>query len=270
MLSGCAGDGAPDEVVTAPPRTAPPDHVPTTPSPTGAASTTEDAEAARVLELTAEAVPLTIDAGAGTVLRGLQYGSGSHVVLLAHMGRTGDSQEDWAPLAAALADAGLTVVTYDRRGVCSPTLDTCSTAGEMPLEGWRDVVAATEFVRGQGFDTITIGGASLGAMEAMEAMGQADLQVDGFIWLAGVLTGDYTFTEEDFAALPEVPKLFVSAEYDRYGAAEDACHAADWSTDPVTLLIVPGNRHGTDLWEKGVTEGTGLAVVEAFLEFVAG
>lgn len=228
-----------------------------------------DPQADLVRELTRDATPLTIEAGGGVVLGGLQYGTGPDVVLLAHMGRPSDSQEAWAPLAVALADAGLTVVTYDRRGVCSPTLGTCSTAGDAPREGWRDVVAATRYLQEQGFDTVTVGGASLGAMEVMEALRRTDLEVDGIIWFAGVLSGAYRFAEDDFQDLPTVPKLFISADDDRYGAGEDTRRAAEWSTEPRTLVILPGHPHGTDLWDEGTDGDPGRTVVDAFLDFAA-
>ncbi|WP_109473083.1 alpha/beta hydrolase [Ornithinimicrobium cavernae] len=218
-------------------------------------------------QLTRDAVPVTIDAGGGTELHGLRYGTGPRAILLAHMGRPGDSQEDWAPVAVELADAGLTVVTYDRRGVCSSTLDTCSTAGEAPLESWRDVVAATKHVRALGSESVIVGGASLGAMETVDALRREDVEVDGIIWFAGVLSRDLSFERSDFADLPAVPKLFVSAEHDRYGAAEDARQAYEWSSEPRTLTIVPGSRHGTDLWENGIQEGPGRAVVDVLVDF---
>lgn len=261
-LVACTGDEPISDGTTStpPPATA-------SPTASGSPTTTADPKAELVRELTRDTTPLTIDAGDGVVLHGLRYGTGPHVILLAHMGRASDSQEAWAPLAAELADAGLSVVTYDRRGVCSPTLGTCSTAGDEPLEGWRDVVAATRYLHEQGFETVTIGGASLGAMETMEAIRRADLEVDGIIWFAGVLHGAYSFAEEDFRDLPAVPKLFISAEHDRYGAAEDTRRAAQWSSEPHTLVIVPANRHGTDLWGKGTSEDPGRTVVDAFLDF---
>jgi len=102
------------------------------------------------------------------------------------MGRGGDNQADWFPLAAALASDGYTVLTFDRRGVCVDGIAGCSEGNPGYELAWRDVVGAVSFLEGRGFRRIFIGGASIGAMASLRAAEKLGDRVSGVIWVAGL------------------------------------------------------------------------------------
>jgi pimeloyl-ACP methyl ester carboxylesterase len=179
----------------------------------------------------------------GELRSGRLFGEGPVGVVLSHMGRPGDTQDDWAPFAAELADHGHQVLTYDRR----------SDLGEV----WQDVLGAATHLRDNGAERVVAGGASIGAMASLHAAGQPASNLDGVIWLAGVLRGRYSFAESDVSGLG-CPMLFMSGDRDAYGAAAAARRLAEWVTAPSELLIVESERHGTDILEEGGPAATEL------------
>lgn len=189
----------------------------------------------------------------GEVREGRVYGSGSDAVVLTHMGRSGDSQEDWAPFATELADAGYGVLTYN-----SLTLE----------GGWEDVLGAVASLRACGAETVIVGGASIGAMASLRAAQERGSDVNGVIWLAGVLDGNgYGFEEAGVAAV-DCEILIASGDEDAFGAAEDAAILDDWAAPQSELLIVPSTLHGTDILLEGGAEADALR--EAMLAYVDG
>jgi predicted alpha/beta hydrolase len=118
-------------------------------------------------------------------------------VVLSHMGRGGDNQEDWFGMAAVLADEGYVVLTYNRRGVCPGGVAGCSDGDDDYTDHWLDVLGAVDFLRTRGAERVFIGGASIGAMASLYAAEQPGTEVDGLIWVAGVLAGAYFFQRDD-------------------------------------------------------------------------
>lgn len=240
----------------------------TSPSTTDAdISTVTTPEEQRILELGGRAEPASFEASDGVLLRGLMFGDGDVGVVLSHMGRSGDSQEDWFGLADELAAHGYRVLTYDRRGVCSETIGSCSEGDPILSEHWQDVVGAVAHLEDAGAQRVVVVGASIGAMATWYAVTEADLDVAGVIWFAGVLQGDYTFDEDDATAV-EAPKLFISSDEDFYGAGEDARQMYEWANDPADLLIVPGRLHGTDLLTAESPPSVQRTITEAIIGFV--
>lgn len=233
---------------------------------TPASATTPDDQ--RILEIAGRAEPASFEASDGVRLRGLTFGDGDVGVVLSHMGRPGDSQEDWFGLADELAGRGYRVLTYDRRGVCSSIIESCSDGEPVLSEHWQDVVGAVAHLYDAGAQQVVVIGASIGAMATWFAVAEADLDVAGVIWFAGVVGGAYTFDEADVAAV-EAPKLFISAEDDSYGAGEDARQMYRWAAEPADLLIVPGRLHGTDLLTPEAPPDVRRTVTEAIIGFVA-
>jgi pimeloyl-ACP methyl ester carboxylesterase len=161
------------------------------------------------------------------------FGSGDVAVVLSHMGDTRSSQEDWAPFAQQLAEAGYRVLTYDNRSELS--------------ESWNDVLGAVAHLRNDGAETVVVGGASIGAMASLRAAIEPESEINAVLWLAGVLNqSGYEFTEADVADLA-CPMLIASGSQDSYGAAEDAALLHEWTPDVSELLIVDSIRHGTDI-----------------------
>lgn len=202
------------------------------------------------------------------LLRGRLFGRGARAVVLSHMGRGGDSQEDWWTVAAALARRGYLVLTYNRRGVCSTVpAETCSGGTDNYGEHWRDVAAAASFVQKQGASTVLLGGASIGAMATFYAATRGAVHADGLVWLAGVTHGAYTFDRHSVRALPRVPILYLSAADDGYGAGGDTRQMYGWSRSPRRLVILPGSEHGTDLVMVGAEKDRRDRIVAQILRF---
>jgi dienelactone hydrolase len=187
----------------------------------------------------------------GEILSGRLFGDGAVAVVLSHMGRPGDTQDDWAPFAAELADHGYQVLTYERR----PAL------GEVHL----DLLGAAAYLRDNGAERVVAGGASIGAMASLYAAEQPESNLGGVIWLAGVLQGRYTFQQADVAAL-DCPILIMSGDQDRYGAADDARQLHEWAAAPNQLLIVESELHGTDILQEGGPQADKLT--QAMVTFV--
>jgi fermentation-respiration switch protein FrsA (DUF1100 family) len=85
---------------------------------------------------------------------------------------------------------------------------------------------------------LVLAGASIGAMASLRAAAEAQPQVGGVIWLAGVRAEEgYDFRAPDVAGLG-CPTLFISADKDAHGAARDAREMYGWAPGQSDLLIV--------------------------------
>jgi dienelactone hydrolase len=230
VLAGCTGP-EPVESPTEPPVT----------TPTVRPSAVN--EAYREVEFTARD---------GEVRSGRLFGDGEVAVVLSHMGRSGDDQDDWAGFAEQLADRGYQALTYQRR----------SDMGAI----WQDVLGGADYLRARGAEKVIAAGASIGAMASLHAAEQPDSNLDGVIWLAGVRQNrGYDFQEADVSQVA-CPILFISGDQDAYGAAADARQLHDWATAPSELLILQSRRHGTDIFTEGGPNPRELT--EAMLDFV--
>jgi dienelactone hydrolase len=176
---------------------------------------------------------VSFDARDGEPRSGRLFGGGPVAVILSHMGRPGDGQDDWAPFAVELAGKGIQVLTYQRRGALPST--------------WQDVLGGVDYLRTQGARRVIAGGASIGAMATLYAAEQAGSGLAGVIWLAGILAGSgYRFQQADVARVP-CPMLVISGDQDAYGAANAARQLHGWATAPKELLILQSHLHGTDI-----------------------
>lgn len=194
-------------------------------------------------ELLASSQPVSFPASDGVGLEGRLFGEGDVAVVLAHMGGQDDDQSQWFETAGLLAEQGYEVLTYNRRGVCPGGDQGCS-EGQEDGDGWRDLVGAVHFLR-KGAGTVVIGGASLGAMEAMYVAGRSEAEIDGLIWAAGA----QGYGETDLVELaPRVlgPKLYLAGEFDQdLGDLARDLHGA--SREPKELVLLDTGEHGTDI-----------------------
>jgi predicted alpha/beta-hydrolase family hydrolase len=173
----------------------------------------------------------------GTTRSGRRFGDGRVAIVLSHMGRPGDRQDDWESFAGELAGRGYRVLTYERR----------DSFGEV----WQDVLGGVDYLRDHGAEKVIAGGASIGAMASLYAAEQPNSNLDGVIWLAGVLQGSgYDFQGADVAEIA-CPMLFISGDQDAYGAAEAARQLHGWARSPSELRILRTERHGTDILNEG-------------------
>ena len=194
-------------------------------------------------ELIASSQLVSFRASDGVRLEGRLFGEGDVAVVLAHMGGQDDDQSQWFETAGLLADQGYQVLTYNRRGVCPGGDQGCSEDRD-DADGWRDLVGAVDFLR-QGAGSVVIGGASLGAMEAMYVAGRGEAEIDGLIWVAGA----QGYGKADLLELaPRVsePKLYLAGEFDQeLGDLAQELHAA--SREPKELVLLDTGEHGTDI-----------------------
>jgi pimeloyl-ACP methyl ester carboxylesterase len=210
---------------------------------------------------------VAFEAADGVRITGKVFGEGPVGVVLAHMGRDGDSQADFYPLAHALAERGYLALTYNRRGVCGATGRECSEGADDYGSSWKDVVGAAEVVRSRGATTLVLIGASIGAMASLYAAVSDRVKPAAVIEIGGVNhASGYDFSREQLRQLAGV-KLFVSSANDIYGGADAAHEWHDWATEPKQLAILAGAAHGTDMLRRG--EPTANPLVRLLLTFVA-
>jgi uncharacterized protein len=210
--------------------------------------------------------PVEFEASDGVRLTGTPFGEGRVGVVLAHMGRPGDTQADFRSLARALAERGYLALTYNRRGVCGAPNRECSGGFDDGASSWKDVVGAAAFVRSQGGTRVVLIGASIGAMASLEAATSRRVDPTALVEIGGVnYSGGYDFARAELQAL-DGAKLFVSSADDMYGAAEAAREWHGWASEPKQLAILPGGEHGTDMLLPG--QPTATLLVRLVLRFL--
>jgi dienelactone hydrolase len=210
---------------------------------------------------------VTFQASDGVKLVGRLYGDGDVGVVLAHMGRPGDTLLDWAPLSRELAKRGYMALAYNRRGVCTTPGRECSAEFDDFASSWNDVVGAANYLRAKRADEVVLVGASIGAMASLHALARDRVEASAFIEIGGVNhASGYSFSRRDLQAL-ETPKLFVSSVGDTYEAADAAREWHRWAEEPKQLELLPGAAHGTDMLIAG--QPTVRPLTELVLEFLA-
>ncbi|WP_116040456.1 alpha/beta hydrolase [Amycolatopsis palatopharyngis] len=187
---------------------------------------------------------------------GRLFGDGRVAVVLSHMGRSGDSQDDWSGFAEELARHGYRALTYARAA---------DAERNDFADHWQDVLGATAFLRDNGADTVIAGGASIGAVASLHAAAQPDNGINAVLWLAGVRrTDSYEFTEAGVASI-RCPIMFVSGDEDAYGSVEAARQLHAWAPTG-ELRFIESTRHGTDILTEDEANAGRLGQV--MLEFV--
>jgi pimeloyl-ACP methyl ester carboxylesterase len=187
----------------------------------------------------------------GVLLDGRLYGSGDKGVVLVHMGRGGDTQNDWSGVARLLAGNGFLVLTYDRRGVCVRNGTGCSEGIDDYARSWKDIVGAARFLRSQEAEMTVVAGASIGAMASLYAASRHEIEPAGLIEFAGINhASGYDFDRLQIRRIRGL-KLFLSARNDAYGGGDAAQQWFRWASPPKRLELLPGTAHGTDLLQPG-------------------
>jgi len=193
-------------------------------------------------------------------LAGTLFGNGKIAVILAHQGTPRADQTTWQPFAQMLAERGYSALTFDFRGVGQSE----GVLGYGDLR--KDVKAAAQFLRGRGYSQIVCVGASMGGTACIynaardEYMG---LIVLASTMMAGRGIDTLTITDEDLAKLT-LPKLFITAERDNYSVVRDTKRMAELSPNPKAFILLPGARHGTDLFNTD----SGEKLTASMLEFL--
>ncbi|SDT72207.1 alpha/beta hydrolase [Jiangella sp. DSM 45060] len=176
-------------------------------------------------------------------------------VVLSHMGSDGDSWDDWAATAQALAERGHRVVTYQRL--------------RPRYQVWQEIVGAVEYLRDNGAERVVVAGASLGAMASLHVALEPEPPTDAVVWIAGLLHSDGLDFDQATVAGLACPALLVSGDQDSYGGADATEQLHAWLPSS-ELLILPSARHGTDILADGGAPAEQLeAAVLDFVDTVA-
>jgi pimeloyl-ACP methyl ester carboxylesterase len=184
-------------------------------------------------------------------LIGVEVGSGSRAVILAHQGGAGEGPWlcSWMRYARVLALQGYRVLAFDHRGFgSSGSTSHWTRATRVDF----DVLAAIQVMRARGARQFVLGGASLGGAAVLSAAALAPSQISGVISFASPQTFGRIDVLKAVSAL-HVPVLFLSAEEDE-PFPEDARALYDASGSPdKQIAIVPGTVHGAPVLRDPAT-----------------
>jgi dienelactone hydrolase len=198
--------------------------------------------------------PIAFEGQGGRALSGRLYGSGDPALVLSHMGRTGDNQNDWASTAEYLAAEGFSVLTYNRNGICDAAGMACSEGNDDLGSTWQEVVGAVQYLHDSGHRQVFVGGASIGAMASLRAAQLIGNRLAGVIWFAGVLDGSgYAFAEDNVSAL-ECPLLIAYGDGDGAAITSAAEQLQGWTSRRSELVSVVSSLHGTDILEDSTSD----------------
>lgn len=178
--------------------------------------------------------PLEIVTPDGLVLEAERFGVGEDFVVLAHM-RPAD-MTSWFSFAGFLGAEGYSAMAFNFRGY--------GNSGGAGFAVEVDVTAAVDAAHALGAARVFVIGASMGGTGAIAAADESD--VDGVI----TLSAPDRFEGVDAAAAARnvaVPLLLFAAEDDD-PYASDAEVIASQAAGPAEVMILPGRKHGTDLF----------------------
>jgi alpha/beta superfamily hydrolase len=178
--------------------------------------------------------PVTFSAPDNSDMAGTLYGSGDTVVLLANM--QGADQSTWESFAQAVAAAGYAAFTFDYRGLGASGGTRVDTAVD------QDARSAIAYLRGQGFQSIVLIGASLGGMACAKNSHEAN--VVGLAMISSPRSLQSLIVEPDDLNDLTYPKLFVASQDDEPFVTEiRTLHS--WASVPKDIMLYTGNAHGT-------------------------
>lgn len=188
----------------------------------------------------------------GLQLSATSYGAGPTAVILAHM--RGSDQRSWSDTARRLASGGdYTVLTFDFRGHGGSDN---GNLGDID----KDVRAAIQFMRADGFDKIFVVGASMGGTAALAVASEEDL--------AGVVAISAPAQFQGIDALARIdqvaePKLFIAASGD-HPYVDDLAEMFARAAGSKERQLFDGKEHGTALLQGDQGEQV-LQAIEQFL-----
>ncbi len=196
------------------------------------------------VEYTTQLVPFTTEDD--IVLDGTLFLSkGDTAVVFAHMAGEND-QQNWVPFANQIARRGFTALTFDFR--CYGNSG-CGGKDSGSILLSRDLGAAIDLLRAQGFERIVCIGASMGGRGCVNAAFEQELT--GLVIVSGTGSSDPDRQNlADFTS-SDLPKLFIVTENDptpdRTLAMTNLYESAP---DPKIFKTYPGTAHGTELLDS--------------------
>ena len=183
----------------------------------------------------------------GTILGNL-YGEGSHAIVLAH-GRA-FNKESWQEQALEMKNQGLQVLAIDFRGYGK------SKPGKKAKALELDVLAAIDYLKGEGAERVSLLGASMGGGAVGRAVVKAKADAVGRVVL--------------LAAAPPVDnpkklkgnKLFVVSEGDYF--AKSTREQFEKAPGSNRLEILPGDAHAQHIFKTN----QGDVITKLILDFL--
>ncbi|WP_433606477.1 alpha/beta fold hydrolase [Dactylosporangium sp. CA-139114] len=194
---------------------------------------------------------------AGTQLAGVELGTGSKGIVLAH--QNGSNLCEWLPFGQRLATLGYRVLAFDFGG----DGDSGPHQGDDRLDD--DVVAAATHLRTSGATDVVLMGASKGAAASLAAAVTLTPKPMAVVSLSAPAVFGGVSAEDAVPRLAS-PALFLAAENDHpFADAAQQFDAAAPKAVPHQVFIAIGAEHGTGLLAGGqATKVTEL--IEAFLK----
>lgn len=194
---------------------------------------------------------------AGTQLVGVELGTGTKGVVLAH--QNGSDLCEWLPFGKRLADQKYRVLAFDFGG----DGDSDPHRGDDRLDD--DVVAAATHLRATGVTDVVLMGASKGGTASLSAAVTLDPAPVAVVTLSAPKVFEGVSAEESVPRLKS-PALFLAAGNDQpFADAAQSFDATAPKTLPHQLFLSIGAEHGTALLAGGqgkkVTE-----LIEIFLK----
>lgn len=195
-----------------------------------------------IVEYSTETVSFTTEDDielAGTLF----LSEGDTAVVLAHMAGDDNDQQNWIPFAKKVAQRGITALTFDFR--CYGKSG-CGGKGSGSILLSRDVGAAIDLLREQGFEHIVCIGASMGGRGCVDAA--FDRELEGLVIVSGTGSSDPDRQNlEDFVN-PDMPKLFIVSENDHiFDRTVSMTRLYESAPEPKIFKMFPGQAHGTEL-----------------------
>jgi pimeloyl-ACP methyl ester carboxylesterase len=194
---------------------------------------------------------------AGTQLVGVDLGTGTTGVVLAHQNLS--DLCEWMLYGPRLVRLGYRILAFDFAG----DGDSGAHQGDDRIDD--DVVAAATYLRATGTARVVLMGASKGGTAALSAAVALNPPPVGVITLsAPALFGGVS--AEDAVPHLACPALFLAAEYDEpFAGAAQRFAAAAPKEQPHQVFVAIGTEHGTALLAGGESKRVG-DLIEAFLK----
>lgn len=173
------------------------------------------------------------------------YGSGPRGVVLAHGGRF--NKGSWARQAKALAEAGFRVVAIDFRGYGKSTGPGQQDVFTAPLH--LDVLAAVDYLRGNGAKTVAGIGGSLGGAAAAAAAADRPGALDRLVLLGS--------TPDVAPETLTLPKLYIATKDDASGDGPRLPRLQkhfDLAPEPKELILLDGSAHAQYMFDTPLAE----------------
>jgi len=188
----------------------------------------------------------------GVTIGGHLFGDGKKLVILCHM-RPSD-QTSWYGFANELAKAGYSALTFDFRGYGEST-------GRKDLPHIdRDIEAAIEEMRSEGYEPIYLVGASMGGTASLIAAAQ--MEVAGVVAISAPADFEGLDAEKVVDQVSE-RKLFIASKGDS-SAMTSLERLFERAPEPKEEKVFEGSEHGTNLLEGGHAAEAKAAIM-AFL-----